>query len=310
MIVTLTFNPAVDKTTTADRLIPEKKLRCSPPTLEAGGGGINISKALHELGAESTALFPAGGPNGQVLERLLRDRGIRHVAVPVSGDTRESFTVNEAATNGQYRFILPGGALSEAEIEALFAALAALAPQPTWVIASGSLPPGAPEDLFGRLSAHCRRLGARFIVDTSGAPLQRALEEGVFLLKPNLSELSALAGREYVELQDVEAAAREVIGSGRCPVLIVSMGPAGALAISKEATYRVPAPVVRKQSTVGAGDSMIAGITYMLQRGEPLLTAVRFGVACGTAATMNPGSQLFKKDDAWRLYEWIAAQGS
>ncbi|HEY8893362.1 MAG TPA: PfkB family carbohydrate kinase, partial [Niastella sp.] len=143
------------------------------------------------------------------------------------------------------------------------------------------------------------------IIDTSGAPLQLAAQEGVYLLKPNLSELCALAGTNYLELNEVNDAALEVIKRGRCEVMLVSMGPAGALLVTRNGCEYVPAPAVKKQSTVGAGDSMVAGITWMLSQGKPLREAARFGVACGTAATMNPGTQLFKKDDVYRVYNWI-----
>ncbi|RYZ23095.1 MAG: 1-phosphofructokinase family hexose kinase [Chitinophagaceae bacterium] len=307
MILTVTFNPAVDKSTSIDRLVPEKKMRARHLVSEAGGGGINVSKALQELGAPAKALFLSGGVNGQVLERLLADRDLPFEAVPSKGETRESFTVLETGSNAQYRFVLPGAPYVEADGAALFAALAAATPRPEIVVASGSLPPGAPEDLYGQLAAHCRSIGARLVVDTSGRPLQQAVAAGVFLLKPNLSELCALTGREHLELEDVGAAAREVIGRGACQALVVSMGPSGALAVTRDGSWRIPAPVVRKQSTVGAGDSMIAGICHALLQGRELRDAARFGVACGTAATMNPGSQLFRKADAERLYAWICA---
>jgi len=305
MILTLTLNPAVDKSTSVDRLIPEKKLRCETPVVEAGGGGINVSKALHELGAQSCALFPSGGNNGKLLERLLHDAGIACQPFAVDGETRESFTVSETGTNAQYRFVLPGAPLNDTDTQSLLNALGSFSPRPSLVVASGSLPPGAPDDYFGKVAARCRQMGARFIADTSGAPLQRAVEEGVYLIKPNLSELCSLVGRDYLELHEVDDAAQALLGRGGVEHIVVSMGPSGALAISKEDCRRIPAPVVRKRSTVGAGDSMIAGISWKLQEGASFLDAVRFGVACGTAATMNAGSQLFRKEDAFRLYEWI-----
>jgi 6-phosphofructokinase 2 len=305
MILTVTFNPAIDKSTSVDRLIPEKKLRCEGLVSEAGGGGINVSKALHELGAESSALFLAGGNNGKLLGRLLSEGGIDCRVIPVGEETRESFTVHETGTNAQYRFILPGAELQQAAIEAVLEAIGTVQPLPRFVVASGSLPPGAPDDIYAQLARRCRALGALLVVDTSGIPLQRALEAGVFLIKPNLSELCALVERSHLELHEVNEAAQEVISGGGCAALVVSMGPAGALAITKDGEWRIPAPVVRKLSTVGAGDSMIAGICCSLQQGKDFVDAARFGVACGTAATMNPGSQLFRKQDAERLYEWI-----
>jgi 6-phosphofructokinase 2 len=172
-------------------------------------------------------------------------------------------------------------------------------------VASGSLPPGIPEDFIGQLATLAKKQGARFIADTSGEPLLLAAQQGVFLLKPNMSELCSLVGKSFLEADEVDDAAREVISKGDCEVVVISMGPAGALWVTRDEQEQVPAPVVKKQSTVGAGDSMVAGITWMLAQGKSLREAVRFGVACGTGATMNAGTQLFKKADVEKLYDWI-----
>lgn len=305
MILTVTINPAVDKSTTLDKMIPEKKLRCAAPVIEAGGGGINVSKAVRELEGETLALFPAGGANGALLQHLLDSRQIPCKIIPVAVETRENITVTESSTNAQYRFVMPGAALSAAEVDSCLEAVAALHPAPNIIVASGSLPPAAPEDFFARLARMTRDKGARLIVDTSGVPLQKAAREGVYLLKPNLSELCSLVDRDYLQLDEVADAARQVITLGYCEVLVASMGPAGALLISKDQVERVPAPTVKKLSTVGAGDSMVAGLACMLEQQRPLSEVIRFGVACGTAATMSPGTRLFKKADVYRLYEWL-----
>ena len=143
------------------------------------------------------------------------------------------------------------------------------------------------------------------IVDTSGEPLLKAAHEGVYLLKPNLSELCSMVGKGYLELDEIDAAARQVLDQGQCEVLIVSRGPAGALLVTKDLHENIAAPTVKKVSTVGAGDSMVGGMVWMLMQGEPLTNVVRFGIACGTAATMNPGTRLFNRDDALRLYKWM-----
>lgn len=308
MIVTITMNPAVDKSTSVEKLIPEKKLRCTAMMTEAGGGGINISKAIKELGGESLAIFPSGGMNGKLIEDYLTDKQVAYKTIPIGHETRENIMVRESSTNAQYRFVMPGAELSQQEASACLHLLQQLPDKPTIVVASGSLPPGIPEDFFAQLAATAKKLGARFIADTSGKPLLLAAQEGVFLLKPNMSELCSLVGKDFLELEEVDDAAREVINKGECEAMVVSMGPAGAMWITKDGQGQVPAPVVKKQSTVGAGDSMVAGIAWMLQQGKSLQEAVHFGVACGTAATMNAGTQLFKKADALRLHEWIKKQ--
>lgn len=310
MIVTITMNPAMDKSTSIEKLMPEKKLRCTSMMSEAGGGGINISKAIKELGGESLAIFPSGGMNGKLIENYLDDKQIAYQTIPISHETRENVVVRETSTNAQYRFVMPGAELSQEEANACLQQLQQLPNKPTIIVASGSLPPGIPEDFFGQLATVAKKLGARFIADTSGKPLLLAAQQGVFLLKPNMSELCSLAGKHFLELDEVDDAAKKVIDKGECEVMVVSMGPAGAMWVTKDAQGQVPAPVVKKQSTVGAGDSMVGGIAWMLQEGKSLQEAVGFGVACGTAATMNAGTQLFKKADVLRLYEWIKKQAS
>lgn len=308
MIVTITMNPALDKSTNLEKLVPEKKLRCAELVTEAGGGGINVSKAIKELGGQSMAVFTAGGPNGELLQQILMNAQISISPVTVEANTRENFTVTEYATNAQYRFVIPGGKLHEQEIDDCLSLISALTPFPSILVASGSLPPGVPDNFFARLAALSKKAGARFIVDTSGIPLQLAAKEGVYLLKPNLSELCSLAGKDFLQLDEVPRAARQVINSGQCEVLVVSMGPAGALLVTKDLCENIPAPIVKKASTVGAGDSMVGGITWMLDQEKSLPEAVRFGVACGTAATMNPGTQLFKYEDVLKLYIWLNKQ--
>jgi 6-phosphofructokinase 2 len=305
MIVTITMNPAVDKSTSIDKLVPEKKMRCSELITEAGGGGINVSKAIKELGGDSLAVFPSGGMNGKLIENYLSKRKISFKSIPVAHETRENIVVRETDTNSQFRFVMPGASLSEKEAHACFELLQQLELRPTCIVASGSLPPGLPEDFFAQLGKVVKQLNARYIIDTSGKPLQLAAKEGVYLLKPNLGELCALVGKEHLEVNEVDDAAMEVIKQGSCEVMVVSMGPTGALLVTRDGCEHIPTPTVKKQSTVGAGDSMVAGMVWMLSQGKPISEMARFGVACGTAATMNPGTQLFKKEDVQRLYDWI-----
>ncbi|AEV98224.1 phosphofructokinase [Niastella koreensis] len=306
MIITITMNPAVDKSTTINKLVAEKKMRCSEMVTEAGGGGINVSKALKELGSDSLAVFPSGGINGQLIEKYLQARDIPYQTIPIEKETRENIVVRENDTNLQYRFVMPGASLTEREAQLCLQMIQQLQPAPDYIVASGSLPPGLPEHFFASLAKTAKQVHARFIIDTSGLPLQLAAKEGVYLLKPNLSELCALAGVSYLPVNEVKDAALKVIKQQQCEVMVVSMGPEGALLVTHNGYEPVPAPTVKKQSTVGAGDSMVAGMVFMLSQGRSLPETVRFGVACGTAATMNPGTQLFKKEDVYQLYHRIS----
>jgi len=304
-IVTLTLSPTLDKSTSVDRIFPEQKMRCASPAVEAGGGGINVSKALRNLGGDSVAVFPAGGPQGMMLRDMLTAGGVPCKVLETEQGTRESFIVVETTTNHQYRFGVPGAALREAEGLRCLEMIGNLSPRPGYLVASGSLPSGLPDDFYAHAARLARQLDAKFILDTSGEPLKLAVNEGVYLLKPNLGELSSLAGMESLEFDQVGEVARDVLNRSRCEVIVVSLGPSGALLVTRDGDELVPAPTVRKRSTVGAGDSMVAGMTYSLARGKTLREAVRYGVACGTAATMTPGTELCHRQDVDRLYAWI-----
>ena len=306
-IVTLTLNPALDKSASVERLVPEQKLRCSRPQIDAGGGGINVSKGIRKLGGDSTAVFPAGGSTGHLLQSILKDAGIETRVHALPGETRENFSVTETATNLQYRFTMPGLEMAEQDADACLDMVERL--QPEYLVASGSLPPGLPVTYYVKVAALAKRIKARLILDTSGAALRAAADEGVYLLKPNLAELSALAGVKKLEMNQVDDAALEIIRLGKCEVVVVSLGARGALLVTREGFEHVPSPTVPKLSTVGAGDSMVAGMVWALSEGKTHREMVHTGVACGTAATMNPGTELFHADDVGRLLEWLRQYG-
>ncbi|HZF64283.1 MAG TPA: 1-phosphofructokinase family hexose kinase [Chitinophagaceae bacterium] len=303
-VVTITFNPTIDKSTSIDALFPEKKLRCAQPKFEPGGGGINVSRAIKKLGGDSLTIYPAGGHTGNFLNILLKEEGINTKVVETSSFTRENLIVLDKSLNHQYRFGMPGPMLQESEWKACLHELEALT-NVSYIVASGSLPPGVPDDVFGRIAAIAKDKNARFIADTSGTALKKAVEEGVYLLKPNLTELTSLVNKEDVSIEEVEQYGMELIEHGKSSIVVVSLGSSGAMMITKNKSVQFVPPVVRRQSTVGAGDSMVAGIVHSLVNNKTVEEAVRYGVASGTAATLNPGTELCRLEDAERLYKCI-----
>lgn len=305
-ILTLTLSPALDKSSSVAGIVPDHKLHCAPPVFEPGGGGINVSRGLQRLGASSLAVFPAGGPAGSQLQQLLTAEGIAQQAVPITGDTRENFTVVDTTTGKQFRFGMPGTPLTGPEQQQILAFLRTCPPVPAYWVISGSLPPGVTPDFLEELLHLAKARDVKVIADTSGPALQRMVEVGVYLIKPNLRELSKLVGAGG-ELESAQLApmARRLIEAGGCEVVMASLGPQGACLVTRELEDHIPAPAVPRRSTVGAGDSMVAGIVYGLVQGLSLREAARLGVACGTAATMNPGTELFHKADVDRLYQWL-----
>ena len=307
-IVTLTVNPCIDESAAVDRVIPHRKLRCGSPRYEPGGGGINVARAIVRLGGEALAVYPAGGAAGELLDALLDGEGVPRRSLPIAGWTRQNLNVFEETTGHQFRFVLPGPELTRAEVDACFEEIAALEPFPSYLVASGSLPPGVPADFFARLAKLVRERGGRFVLDTSGEPARRALDEGLFLIKPSLREFQSLTGLADAEESHLVAEATRWIDRGLCETVVLSLGAAGVLWVAAGTAKRLSSPMVPVRSTVGAGDSMLAGIVLRLQQGRSMEQAVGFGVAAGAATVMNPGTELCRRLDAERLYAEMSSE--
>lgn len=300
-IVTLTMNPALDIATATARVEPDHKLRCSEPRYDPGGGGINVARAVHALGGDAAAVFPAGGPAGKTIRHMLMQEDVAHSAIPISGFTRESLAVEECETGKQFRFILPGPEISERDQERCLDRLSVLAANATYIVASGSLPLGVAADFYARVGGLAKKLGKRFVLDTSGAALKQA-GRGIYLLKPSLRELADLTTRQIRTEGDEEEAAQDLVEQGRCEIVVLSLGLRGALLATVQGCERFAAIRVAARSTVGAGDSMLAAIVLGLCREMPLRDAVRFGMAAGASALLGSGTQLCRRDDVERLY--------
>lgn len=306
-IVTITFNPAIDKSTTITNLIPEKKLKCTPPVFEPGGGGINVARAIKKLGGNATAIYPAGGYSGKFLVQLLEEDNIHSIVIETAQHSRENLIVLDTSSNLQYRFGMPGPLTNENEWRQVLDEIEKM-DDVEFIVASGSLPSGVPKDIFARIADISKRKNAKFIVDTSSEALKDAVNEGLYLLKPNLSELSSLAGKVELNGKEVEDFAKSLIAKGKCEVIVVSLGAAGAMLVTENEIHHIIPPPVKKNSTVGAGDSMLAGIVLSLFEQKSLLESVQYGVACGTAASMTYGTQLCRLSDAEKLYAVIRSE--
>jgi len=303
-IITVTFNPAIDKSTSIDKLIPDKKLNCAIPVYEPGGGGINVARAIKKLGGEAVAFYLAGGYSSVKFNELLNDEEIKSIVTKTKNNIRENLVVVEEISNKQFRFGMPGMEVFEPEWKAFLKSIEQVE-EVDFIVASGSLPKGIPKDIFGRIALIAQKKKAKFIVDTTGEALIKAVEAGVYLIKPNLGELSSLLGLDEIKIESVGKVARQLIEKGKCEVAVVSLGADGAMLVTKDVMHTIKPPKVERKSTVGAGDSMVAGIVLSLSKSNNLLKALQYGVACGTAATMNEGSELCRKKDADLLYELI-----
>ena len=307
-LITLTLNPALDLATTTDHVAPTHKLRCGPVQRFAGGGGINVARVLHRLGADVCAWALAGGAVGTQVRQLLAAEGVPTLLQPISGDTRENFSVVETTTSQEFRFVLPGPTLQPAEWQACLDALATHTPPPRWLIASGSLPPGTPDDFYAQLARAASGRGVRVAVDTSGPPLAAALQAGVALVKPSLRELRDLLQQPLEQAADWCTAAQSLVHSGAADIVALSVGEQGAVQATHEGVWQAPAlNVPATTGTTGAGDCFLATLVWALDRGDAPAEALRWGVAAGAAALLHPGTTLAQADDVRRLVRSVPA---
>lgn len=305
-IVTLTVNPALDLTTDVDSVEPTRKLRCASGTIDTGGGGVNVARALKILGVDAVALYAIGGTMGDAYRGLLEAEGIDGRPFSIGGETRLSFTVGERDGGDQYRFVLPGPELARSEWIACLDQFGKLLEPGDFAVMSGSLPPGVPEDFYARGAQLAKGAEARPVVDTSGPALRAALEEGVYLIKPNARELDDIAGEALNGRDRQEAVIRKLVDDGMAEIVALTLGPDGCIVASREELIEIPTPEVEPKSAVGAGDSFLAGFLNGLNDGRGVEAAARKAVAAGAAALLTPATELCRKEDVDRLEASLA----
>ncbi len=300
-ILTVTMNPSIDVSAHAPHVIPDRKLRCKEVAYEPGGGGINVARVVQRLGGKTIALHASGGVLGKTLRKMLDAAELRHIHIEIEDTTRESIMVVDESTGQQFRFAFPGPELSESEWTACLERIDSLDPAPKYAVFSGSLPKGVPDDFYGMAAEKCKERGTKIVVDTPGTALIKAVQKGVYLIKPNIRELQDLVQAELSGEDEIEEAARDLIGKGEVEVVVVSLGAGGAFVVTADGIRRYESPTVPIKSKVGAGDSMVGGIMTRLSSGHQIDDAVRYGLCAGAAAVMTPGSELCRRDDVEHL---------
>ena len=306
-ILTITLNPALDVLTTIDRVSDTHKMRCGPVLKHPGGGGVNVARVLHRLGASCVAVYLAGGVTGERHHQLMRDEKVRCHLVPIAQETRESFSAHELSTGHDFRFVLPGPEVAAAEYDACFDFVAHHMPQQFLVI-SGGLAPGIPTDFYARLTALAKSKGVRVVLDTNGPALHAALKEGVFLFKPSLRELRELTGQDLPDPASWKAAAQQLIRDGKSDVVAVSLGEDGAMLVTATQAWYAPSLKVAVQTTIGAGDSFVGGMVWALSQGEGLEKAFQAGMAAAAAALLAPGTSLCQAADVVQFRALVQGQ--
>ncbi|KAA2211394.1 1-phosphofructokinase family hexose kinase [Teichococcus oryzae] len=304
-ITTLTLNPTIDLASEAETVHPVRKIRTRAERQDPGGGGVNVARVVRELGGDTLAVILAGGVTGRFLEQLLDEAGVPRHTVPIQGRTRISQTVLERSTGLEYRFVAEGPEVSASEWGAALEAVRHL--EDGWLVASGSLPLGVPADFYARLAAQVTARGVRVVLDTSGDALRLALEQGgLEMVKPSLGEFEKALGRKLPDHAAQEAAAMEVVRSGKVRLLAVTLGSEGALLARAEGPLRLPALPVEVRGAVGAGDSFVAAMTMALADGRSPDDAFAWGVAAGAAAVSQAGTAHPAREDVAKLRGKVA----
>jgi 6-phosphofructokinase 2 len=300
---TVTLNPSIDVSSDVERIEPTVKMRTTNERMDPGGGGINVARVLHRFGVRVEALFLAGGATGAVLDALLERQGLAARAVPIGDDTRTSLSVLETSTGREFRFVPVGPEVSEAELAAM---LTAAGDDCDFIVASGSLPPGAPDDFYARMAQRIPGR-AQFVLDTSGPELKAALAAGgLFLVKPSKGELEQLVGHPLVSREAIAECGSAIVARGSTRRIVVTCGRDGAIMADADGAWFMPALQVETRSTVGAGDSFLAGMIYGFATGKDAFGSFRLGAACGAASALSPGTGLAHPDDVQRLLQNIS----
>ena len=304
-ITTLTLNPALDKSAQVDQFVPEQKLKCHSIQYQAGGGGVNISRVLHTLQVKNKCIFTSGGDTGLYLKNLLVKENIDLKTIAVNSWTRENLSIVDTKTELQYRFGMPGNDLNTSDIELIKTELTNEVKDNSILVLSGSLSEKTPSNLYATLLKMLAGKNVKVVIDTSGQALIETLKENVYLVKPNQRELAQLAGKEFLSKNEQEDFAMELINSKKAKLVVVSMGARGAFLASSEGIFYKSAPSVKVRSTIGAGDSMVAGMVYAIQQGLSSEEILKWGVVCGVATTMTEGTNLASQENINKVLELI-----
>jgi len=307
MIATITLNPSLDEHIAVNGLVVEEANRWSKLRRYAGGKGIDVSRAIHEMGGRTTAYGFTGGPEGRTLEILLDEEGVTFSFTPIEQETRTNFIITDTKTTQQTIINAPGPHISKKELERFYRKMREIHPEPDLIVASGSLPPGIPVNIYYNIVKEAKGYGIRTILDSAGQWLAEGIKAKPYLIKPNVHEAEELLERELPTEEAIIKAALDLVKVG-IAVVVISGGRNGIIAATKENIVKAVPPPVKVRSTVGAGDCTIAGLALKLAENEPLIEACRLAVAMGTAAVLTPGTELCHRADVENLLPQIEVQ--
>jgi len=303
-ILTVTLNPALDLETRTPHLKASEKLRCTDPTRDPGGGGLNVARAIRQLGGEAVALAAAGGLAGVALQQMMAERDTPTELLPAPGDLRQNLSVIETDTGRQYRFIFPGPSWSETDFTQARIALERRVSAGDWVVFSGSLPPGVQPEWLVDLMTGLARAGGRVVLDTSGAALRAAVAHpalGLAVLRIDGPEAETLSGQTFPTARDSADFAADLVSRGVASIVICGRGAEGSVLVTAQERWHAPVADVPVVSRTGAGDSFVAGAVLALSREMTLAGVLQHGCASASAACTTPATELCDSATVERL---------
>ena len=307
MIATVTLNPALDQHVEVDNLVLDDTNRWVSFKRQPGGKGINVSRVLRELGGETVAYGFIGGHAGDDIERLLKEEGVHTDFTRIKTEIRSNFIITDLKTHRQTRISAPGPRVTPGEFKKLLDRITGIKPRPQYIIFAGSVPPGVPYYIYRELIDRMKVLGIRTVLDAADMWLIEGIHARPDIIKPNVREAQTLLGVELKTEDDIICAVKTIVGMG-VGIAAISRGPDGMIIADGNVVLKVVPPQVEIMSTVGAGDSTVAGLVFKLSEGGSLEEASRLAVAAGTAATLTPGTELCHKEDVERLLPLVTVE--
>jgi len=300
MIATVTLNPSLDRTVTVEELIVDEANRLTSLRRDPGGKGINVSRVIHELGGETIAYGFIGGIDGETLKQLLQQQGVHFDFTSIKGEIRSNFIITDLTTCHQTRIDAPGPHIMRHELQKLIQKVKHISPKPDYLVFAGSVPPAVPADIYRQLIEAAKNNGIKTVLDSDNKWLKEGIKARPNVIKPNVHEAEELLDKRLKNESAIVKALRLLVDRG-IEVAVISRGKEGLIAATADKVIKAIPPEVEVSSTVGAGDSTIAGLVLKLNEGLSLDEASRWAVAAGTAATLTPGTELCRREDLERL---------
>ena len=307
MIATVTLNPSLDETVTVEGLILDEANRWTSLRRDPGGKGINVSRVIHELRGKTTAYGFIGGIDGVALKHLLEKQHVPFDFIQIKENTRSNLIITNLKTYRQTRIDAPGPRVSRNELKNLIDKITNIKPKPDFIVFAGSVPPGVPKDIYRQLIEEVKRHGTKTVLDSDNDWLKEGIKAKPNVIKPNIHEAEELLEVKLKSEEAIARAAKALVARG-IETVVISRGKDGLIFADEDRVLKAVVPEVEIKSTVGAGDSAIAGLVLKLSRGEKSEEACRWAAAAGTAAALTPGTELCRRDDVKNLLPYIRVE--